>query len=210
MKHSGKSRGGRPRSFDREKALDIAMRLFWRHGYEVVSIGDLTQAISVAPPSLYSAFGSKAELYHEAIARYEANFCTLDVASLRAAGSLAAAVRLLLEEAVRAVTQPDRESGCMISCGMVTCHPDHAELARDAAFRRNAMRKRIASALASYGGADEIQRMARHLTAVIQGISIQARDGETESELREIVEDVVAGVAARWIANSKEPSRTAQ
>ncbi|WP_026871964.1 TetR/AcrR family transcriptional regulator [Inquilinus limosus] len=197
MEPDEKSRGGRPWSFDRDKAVDTAMRLFWRHGYEGVSVGDLTKAIGIAPPSLYAAFGSKAGLYREALARYEQGIGAFDATPVGSATSLAEAVRLLLEAAVRAVTHPDRERGCMISSGMIACHPEHAGLARDLAARRDAMRERIAHALQPFAGADEVRRLARHLAAVMQGISIQARDGASLAELQEIVEDVVSGVAAR-------------
>ncbi len=174
------------------------MRLFWRHGYEGVSIGDLTKAIGIAPPSLYSAFGSKAELYRETIKRYEETVGCLDVASVQSAASLADAVRALLEGAVRAVTDPRLERGCLISSGMIACHPEHVALARDAAARRDAMRGRIVQVLEPFGEASAIQRLARHLAAVMQGISIQARDGSTRQELQEIVEDVVAGIVERF------------
>lgn len=173
------------------------MRLFWRHGYEGVSVGDLTKAMGIAPPSLYAAFGSKAGLYQEAVTRYEQTLGCLDVASIGSATTLAQAVRRLLEAAIKAVTHPDRELGCMVSSGMIACGPDHAPLARDAALRRDAMQARIAHALRPFAGKDEVQRLARHLAAVMQGISIQARDGATPAELQEIVEDVVSGVAAR-------------
>ncbi len=197
MEQTTKSRGGRPWSFDRQEAIETAMRLFWRHGYEGVSIGDLTREIGVAPPSLYAAFGNKAGLYREALERYEANFGSIDRASVCAATSLGAAVRTLLEAAVRAVTHPDRESGCMISSGMIACHPDNASLARDATVRREAMQHRIAEALQSFADTEAVQRLARHLAAVMQGISIQARDGATSAELQEIVEEVVSGIEAR-------------
>src|SRR5690606_6207018 len=87
MEETKKPRGGRPWSFDRQDAIETAMRLFWRHGYEGVSISDLTKEIGVAPPSLYAAFGSKAGLYREALERYEANFGAIDSASVRAAAS---------------------------------------------------------------------------------------------------------------------------
>lgn len=174
------------------------MRLFWRHGYEGVSIGDLTKEIGIAPPSLYAAFGSKAGLYREALDRYEEAFGCLNLTAVSSATSLAEAVRVLLEGAVRAVTQRDLERGCMISSGMIACHPDHATLARDAAARREAMCDRIAQALQPFAGLDEVRRLARHLAAVMQGISIQARDGATPAELQDIIEDVVSGVAARY------------
>ncbi|MDR6288523.1 MULTISPECIES: TetR/AcrR family transcriptional regulator [Inquilinus] len=197
MEPDEKSRGGRPWSFDRDSAVETAMRLFWRHGYEGVSVGDLTKAIGIAPPSLYAAFGSKAGLYREALDRYEHGLGSVDVTSIGSATTLAEAVRRLLETAAAAVTHPDRERGCMVSSGMIACHPDNAALARDLAVRRDATRERIAQALRPFADAEEGRRLARHLAAVMQGISIQARDGATPAELQEIIEDVVAGVAAR-------------
>src|SRR5947208_4189147 len=61
---------GRPRSFDLDKALDRALAVFWRKGYEGASLTDLTQAMGINRPSLYAAFGSKEELFRKAIDRY--------------------------------------------------------------------------------------------------------------------------------------------
>ncbi|SKA16955.1 transcriptional regulator, TetR family [Enhydrobacter aerosaccus] len=192
-----KSKGGRPRGFDRDKAVDIAMRLFWRHGYEGVSIAELTKAIGIAAPSLYAAFGSKEELFAAALARYEQDSAAFDLSKLRGAKSLSQAVRLLLEASIDAVTSPKRERGCMISSGLIACHPDHQALADDLGRRRDAMRKAIGAALRPWVDEKEAQRIARHLAAVMQGISIQARDGASSVELREIVDEVVAGLATR-------------
>lgn len=180
------------------------MRLFWRCGFEGVSVGDLTRAIGIAPPSLYAAFGSKAGIYREALARYEEGVGFLDLSPLRSAATLAQAVRLLLEGAVKSVTNPDRERGCMISSGMISCHPDHEEIAREAAARRGAMHEKIASALEPFTQGEEAYRLARYLAAVMQGMSIQAKDGANSVELQEIVEEVVAGVAARGEAPTRE------
>lgn len=198
-----KSRGGRPWSFDRDAAVETAMVLFWRHGYEGVSVGDLTKAIGVAPPSLYAAFGSKAGLYQQALTRYKETLGSLDVGAIESAKSLPEAVRMLLESAVRNVTHRKHERGCMISSGLVACHPDHAAIADDAATRREALRMEIVQALSSFAGGDQVQRLSRHLTAVMQGISIQARDGVAPRELQEIVEDVVAGVAAHFHSSTR-------
>ena len=35
---------GRPRAFDEEEVLDVAMRLFWEHGFDGTSMSELTEA----------------------------------------------------------------------------------------------------------------------------------------------------------------------
>ena len=62
---------GRPRSFDRAKALEAALRTFWKLGYEPASVPELCSAMGVNPPSMYAAFGSKAALFIEAMEHYE-------------------------------------------------------------------------------------------------------------------------------------------
>src|SRR5688500_2948348 len=109
MEPDAKSRGGRPWSFDRDRAVETAMRLFCGHGYKAASLVDLTKTSGIAPPSLYSAFGSKAGLCREALNRYEESLGWLDLKPVASAATLAEAVRRLLEAAFRAVTHPDRE-----------------------------------------------------------------------------------------------------
>src|SRR2546428_12924146 len=62
---------GRPREFDRDAALEQAIDVFWRHGYEATSVSDLTAAMGINPPSLYAAFGDKEKLFLEAVERYQ-------------------------------------------------------------------------------------------------------------------------------------------
>jgi AcrR family transcriptional regulator len=62
--------GGRPRSFDGDVALDRALEVFWRQGYEGTAISDLTKAIGINAPSLYNAFGNKEQLFVKVLDRY--------------------------------------------------------------------------------------------------------------------------------------------
>ena len=62
---------GRPRSFDPDKALDRALKVFWKKGYEGASLPDLTRAMGINRPSLYAAFGNKEALFRKAVERYE-------------------------------------------------------------------------------------------------------------------------------------------
>src|ERR1700710_2760448 len=61
---------GRPRSFDREKALQTAVEQFWRNGYEATTIAGLTEAMGISAPSLYAAFGDKDQLFDEVVGAY--------------------------------------------------------------------------------------------------------------------------------------------
>src|SRR5688572_6810389 len=66
-----RAKRGRPRAFDAEKALDAALEVFWRKGYEGTSLPDLTKAMAINRPSLYAAFGNKEQLFRRVLDRYE-------------------------------------------------------------------------------------------------------------------------------------------
>src|SRR6202521_2375322 len=69
-RNQSSGRLGRPRSFDIDGALDRALQVFWRKGYEGTSLSDLTKAVGVNRPSLYAAFGDKEALFRKALHRY--------------------------------------------------------------------------------------------------------------------------------------------
>ena len=171
------------------------MRLFWRHGYEGVSINDLTNAIGIAPPSLYAAFGSKAALYREALDRYGG--LPIGLRKLSPAKTLNGMIKSLLRNAVDAITDPKGERGCMVSTGMIHCASEHADLASELADRRRQTRDQIAVALTRWLPRDSALSLARYLTAVMQGLAIQVRDGATRSELEQVIDEVIAGLKAR-------------
>jgi AcrR family transcriptional regulator len=192
-----RTRRGGPRTFDRDQAIDLAMHLFWRHGYEGVSLNDLTAAIGIAPPSLYAAFGSKAGLYREALDRYFGLPGALR--DIGEATTLQETIETLLHKAVDAVIDPNGERGCMISSGMIQAGSDHAELARELAERRNTMREMIAETLGRWLDRERAVSLARYLSAVMQGLSIQARDGASRQELEQVAGEAIAGMQARLL-----------
>lgn len=168
------------------------MRLFRRYGYEGVSIADLTGAIGIAPPSLYAAFGSKAGLYREALDRYTALPGPVD--GMAGAETLAEAVSGLLDAAIDAVVADER--GCMISTGLIEGAAAHEELAHELKERRVRLRDRIATGLSKWMEPAAASRLAAYLLAVQQGIAVQARDGASSADLRQIKDEVVVGMAA--------------
>ena len=178
---------GRQPTFDRNEALGTALDLFWRHGYEGVSVADLTKAIGIAAPSLYHAFGSKADLYREVLRRYGSSGMSPD--EIARAPSSRDAARRMLERGIAAVTTPGRPLGCMVSSGMLMTSADNADLAAELkvirASSRDALRRRIARDVEDgiLPEATDAAALARFFAAVLQGISVQALDGATAAEL---------------------------
>src|SRR3546814_8643781 len=62
---------GRPREFDPDKALASALHVFWQQGYEGASMTELTEAMGITKPSLYTCFGNKEALFKKALDLYE-------------------------------------------------------------------------------------------------------------------------------------------
>ncbi len=104
---------GRPRSFDRDAALAVAVEEFWRAGYEETSVATLTAAMGVTPPSLYAAFGSKEGLYREAIEHY-GQIHQEKFWSVMSAPTARESIEGLLRNAARAFTECDAGGGCLV------------------------------------------------------------------------------------------------
>lgn len=63
---------GRPKTYDRGRVLDRAMRLFWDKGYEGAHLRELVQVCGISRFSLYKEFGGKEGLFEEAMTAYMA------------------------------------------------------------------------------------------------------------------------------------------
>lgn len=111
-------RMGRPRTFDEEEALLAAMNTFWTKGYDGTSMKDLTAAMGISGPSLYSAFGDKRELYLKTIDRYaDADGCA-PIVAFEEESDIAKAIRGFLESVILYSTS---ESGGARGCFLASC-----------------------------------------------------------------------------------------
>ena len=107
---------GRPRIFDVSKALDAALRLFWRHGYEGTSLADLTNAMQINKPSLYAAFGSKEGLFRRAVASYDEKYGNYFRDALAQPTARLVAEKLMVA-AIRQSTRRACPRGCLLVQG---------------------------------------------------------------------------------------------
>jgi AcrR family transcriptional regulator len=184
---------GRPRAFEPDTALDAAMRVFWRDGYEGASLTTLTEAMGINRRSLYATFGSKEDLFRKAVDRYLAGPGAF-VADALSAPTVRGVADRVLHGAADAYTVPDQPRGCLLVQSALACGDDAATVQRELARRRQegiaAMRARFTRGQQEGDVPADVEpdSLAHYLTAVSQGISVQAASGATRAELHAVAD----------------------
>ncbi len=179
------------------------MELFWAHGYEGTSMADLTAAMGVAAPSLYAAFGGKEALFREAVERYARTDGRHTVDALCGGGGARDGVERMLLAGAMALTLEARPHGCLVVLGAAGGAPSDGDAHRllyDCRARVGRLiRDRLALAVQSgeLPAGTPTEPLAAFFETVLQGMSIQARDGASREQL-----EAVARTAMRaWPAN---------
>ncbi len=185
------ARTGRPRAFDRNQALDSAMRLFWQHGYEVTSLDQLKRAMGgISPASFYAAFGSKAALFREVIAYYDATHGRVTSPLYDTALPPREAIEQCLRRSAAMQTDTSHPSGCLIALSAVAWsqqgEPVQAEVGAKRRANRDAIRSCIQRAVISNELKPDVDvaGLTSLFDGLLLGLSIQARDGVTVQDLQ--------------------------
>lgn len=184
---------GRPRAFDREQALDRALDVFWRKGYEGTTICDLTAAMGINPPSLYAAFGNKEALFRQALERYSGERSAYWREALAAPTARSAAESLLRRNA-KFLTDPCHPRGCLGVQAALVCGEEADAVRKALEARRSATQSQIRERLKRAkkegdlpAGADPAA-LARYLATVIEGMAVQAATGASRKNLERVAE----------------------
>lgn len=181
---------GRPREFDRQKALDRALKIFWEKGYEPASVSELCAAMEINPPSLYAAFGNKSALFLEACRQYERTYWSLPNERLMAEQDVYKAIGDYFESAARILLSPDAPCGCLITLGAVNISPAELEIISELKNMRNetrtlfANRLRMAIQSGQIPSDTDVPALSGALCALLEGLTLQARQGLFLSELK--------------------------
>ena len=191
---------GRPRTFDPDTALRKALDVFWERGYEGTSLNDLAQAMGIASASIYACFGSKEDLFRKVMALYGTTSGEPPRRALREQPTARAAIHAMLRATADEITRPDTPHYCMLilaaPTGAVENHTVREFLAgiRRDMFTEN--RDRLARGVADgdLTASADLDAIARYYTTVVQGLSIQARDGASRADL----EAVITCAMAAW------------
>jgi len=184
------ARPGRPREFDEEKALDAAMNVFWRDGYEGASLASLTQAMGINRPSLYAAFGDKEQLFRRVVERYENGPAAYVTEALKEPAARAAIERLLHSVADMS-TCPENPRGCLLVQGALaaTCGPVRDLLVRHREAGAKAIQRRLRLAQAQGDLPPDVDPvdLSRYVVTVMRGLCVEAAGGASRRELRKVV-----------------------
>ena len=189
---------GRPRAFDRDAALEGAMRVFWQKGYDSASMADLTGAMQINAPSLYAAFGSKAGLFREAVELYVNKVGQRIKNSLPMAATAKEGVADFLMQTALSHTQPDQPHGCMVVLGAL--HGDEGSDTPCSLLRERRLdnvtllRDRLERGVreGELSATVDFQQVAEFFATVQHGMSITARDGATLEQLSKTAQAAMA------------------
>ena len=194
-------RTGRPRQFDRDGALDAAMQLFWRQGYESTSLDQLKRAMGgLSAASFYGAFGSKEKLYREALARYLDTYGQVVAPLYDASLSPRDALDQVLRRSARLQTDPQFPKGCMVVLSVSNASPENNHLQALVAAERGRTRDAIRHCIERAVASGELRQdadaegLATLADALLVGMSVQARDGVSHT----VIEAAVSSLLRLW------------
>jgi AcrR family transcriptional regulator len=184
------ARLGRPRSFDRAKALEHALDVFRRYGYEATTLVDLQEAMGgITAPSLYAAFGSKEDLFKEAVELYRSTAGAATTRGIAEEPTARAAIHATLRDSVIEFTTPGQPRGCLLVIGAINCAhassgvQEHVRQFRVKTQRTIARRLRQGVEQGDVPAGTDLSALASFYTALLHGLSIQARDGASRASL---------------------------
>jgi AcrR family transcriptional regulator len=185
---------GRPRTFDPDLALNRALDLFWERGYEGTSLSDLAQAMGIASASIYACFGTKEELFRQVMALYGRTRGEPPRRALREGLTARAAIHAMLRATAEEITRPDAPHYCMLVLAAPTGAVENHAVREFLADGRRGQFAAIRECLATEVPPERLDAIARYYATVVQGLSVQARDGATRDEL----ETVITCAMAAW------------
>ncbi|WP_211129541.1 TetR/AcrR family transcriptional regulator [Serratia surfactantfaciens] len=190
----GKKSRGRPKQFDRDRALESALDLFWRHGYEATSLADLVEVTGAKAPTLYAEFGNKEGMFRAAVERYLQKYTACTNQLLEQALPVAEIVEAYVRSSVEVFTDPDTPSGCFMVCAsaaLSSASDDVAQMLRKKHHAQETALKACFDRKVQQGellAKTDTALLAKYVICTIEGMSVQAREGANRGDLLRLLE----------------------
>ncbi|MDO8067528.1 TetR/AcrR family transcriptional regulator [Janthinobacterium sp. SUN206] len=177
---------GRPRTFDRQAAVEQAMFLFWQQGYESTSLSQLKASLGggISAPSFYAAFGSKEALFREAAQCYLDTFARVTECLWDDGLAPRAAIELALRQSASMQSDAGHPPGCMVALGCMSAPTaEHAAVAAPLTQSRARTRAGFVHCVERGMAGGELPgdmdavALASVFDSFLSGVAIQTRDG---------------------------------
>ena len=191
------SRTGRPRGFDRAKALDAALRLFWQQGYEATSISQLIDAMGgISTASFYATFHSKEALFREAVRRYVDVYGQVLAPLSDKTLSPREAISAALHGSAEMQSALGHPTGCLIglgACGWSDQNEELKDLVAAERAKNRAAIQRVIKRAEKEGKLtkSKAQGFATLVDALLLGLSVQTRDGVPLANIHAAIDAVL-------------------
>lgn len=183
--------------FDRDAAVEAAVKVFWRKGFVATSMEDIKKATGVNESSLYNTFGNKEGLYKEALGRYRDKVMS-SFGSLPNLEQPLETIRTTFLRFAKLAATKEGAAGCMMMNSAMELgaeHPDIAAYAREtyqlieqwlfATVKRG-------QELGELSDHRDARALARYLSFNIQGMFAVARTSPTEEFMNDVAETVIS------------------
>ena len=193
----------RPAEFDRTKALEAAMKLFWARGYTATSLPDLLEAMGIARSSFYASFKTKRALFRECLEMFGDR--TLAIVDKDASKMPAAALpRAFFAATLLDVSKRKANQGCMMVNTVLELADVDQELNQLATLKLDAIENAFALAFerAQQEGQLNTLHSAQELASMVMtinlGLRVQSRQKQSSQQLKTIIENSLSmlGLAA--------------
>jgi AcrR family transcriptional regulator len=188
---------GRPREFDTDEALDRALDVFWRKGYEGASLPELTKAMGINRPSLYAAFGNKESLFRKALDRYIEGPASYVEHALQQPTARAVVESLFVGE-IALLCDTKNPRGCLAVQSALACGDAAAAVREELASRRKSLELRVRKRFQRARTEGDLAKkadpaaLASYTCALIHGMAVQAAGGATRKDLKRVAEVALA------------------
>lgn len=190
---------GRPRRFDPDEAVATAQQLFHAHGYDAVSVADVTEALGINPPSFYAAFGNKAGLYTRILDHYAETGAIPLADLLRHDRPVAECLAAGLEVAARYYAADPAAAGCLVLEGTRCNDPE----ARSAAVAHNIAAEGVIRDYIAARYPEEAGKLTDFVSTTMSGLSAKARNGHSLDQLLRTAR--LAGLAIKQVLPTSDP-----
>ncbi|MBH5338711.1 TetR/AcrR family transcriptional regulator [Streptomyces pactum] len=189
----------RTKEFDPDAALQAALELFWRRGYEATSMADLVEHLGIGRASIYATFGSKHRLYLAALDHYIGSGGPRLLAELSRPGPALPGVRAVVRRfAAEATTEEDRLMGCFVTNTAAELAPRDPAAARRVELNWDRLETLLHSALVRAQAQGELpagrdpRALARMLLVLLQGMRVVGKASEDPGRVLDAAEQALA------------------